>query len=102
MKSFSIKSEAFIWMELERIMFHYMAICSTSHLDYRRRSKPKKLESLCSRVEWLAASTVRSFCLMLFMIAIMRITALLCLHQPQTCLLYTSDAADEEDSVDLG
>eukprot|EP00658_Telonema_sp_P-2_P082742 TRINITY_DN87_c0_g1_i8.p2 TRINITY_DN87_c0_g1~~TRINITY_DN87_c0_g1_i8.p2 ORF type:complete len:101 (-),score=28.19 TRINITY_DN87_c0_g1_i8:37-339(-) len=24
------------------------------------------------------------------------------LHLPSTCLLYTSDAADEEDSVDLG
>eukprot|EP00658_Telonema_sp_P-2_P085356 TRINITY_DN9715_c0_g1_i1.p1 TRINITY_DN9715_c0_g1~~TRINITY_DN9715_c0_g1_i1.p1 ORF type:complete len:111 (-),score=20.84 TRINITY_DN9715_c0_g1_i1:15-347(-) len=24
------------------------------------------------------------------------------LHMPYTCLLYTSDAADEEDSVDLG
>eukprot|EP00656_Telonema_subtile_P037937 TRINITY_DN423_c0_g1_i1.p1 TRINITY_DN423_c0_g1~~TRINITY_DN423_c0_g1_i1.p1 ORF type:complete len:119 (-),score=15.00 TRINITY_DN423_c0_g1_i1:19-375(-) len=23
-------------------------------------------------------------------------------HDPKTCLLYTSDAADEEDSVDLG
>ena len=25
-----------------------------------------------------------------------------CIKQQQSCLLYTSDAADEEDSVDLG
>eukprot|EP00658_Telonema_sp_P-2_P053866 TRINITY_DN4259_c0_g1_i2.p1 TRINITY_DN4259_c0_g1~~TRINITY_DN4259_c0_g1_i2.p1 ORF type:complete len:103 (+),score=9.14 TRINITY_DN4259_c0_g1_i2:33-341(+) len=31
-----------------------------------------------------------------------REAAVRCEHHPQTCLLYTSDAADEEDSVDLG
>src|SRR5665647_1147016 len=103
MKSFSIKSEAFIWMELKRIMLHYMAICSPWHSDFLLKSKLEKSASLCSRVEWHAAYMARSFCLMQFTIAIMQITDWLYLHQLQTVVgttsvSYTHLRAHETDS----